>query len=165
MGRYFCRDKKDYCDILNCKSCEFAKGHGVIDGVYANDVLTTLFGESYNLAHLKQIIEADREGRCVLTKCKIGDTVFVVGKKKIVKARVQEIYLDDMPELIYLVDFECDNCCDGCPFNSWSQSWEGEWQCDGEYGDGSIKDSNFGKNVFRTREEAEVALKTMKEGE
>ena len=66
MERYFCRDKKDYCDILNCKSCEFAKGHGVIDGVYANDVLTTLFGESYNLAHLKQIIEADREGRIAI---------------------------------------------------------------------------------------------------
>ena len=63
MERYFCRDKKDYCDILNCKSCEFAKGHGVIDSVYANDVLTTLFGENYDLDRLKQLIEADREGR------------------------------------------------------------------------------------------------------
>lgn len=66
MERYFCRDKKDYCDILNCKSCEFAKGHGVIDGVYANDVLTTLFGENYDLDRLKQLIEADREGRCAI---------------------------------------------------------------------------------------------------
>lgn len=48
-GTVFCRDKKDYCDILNCKSCEFVKGHGVIDGVYTNDVLTTLFGENYDL--------------------------------------------------------------------------------------------------------------------
>lgn len=122
--------------------------------------------EKYSLSidRIKELVEADRDGRCVFTKCKIGDTVFVVGKKKIVKARVQEIYLDDIPELIYLVDFECDNCCDGCPFNSWSQSWEGEWQCDGGYGDGSIKDSNFGKTVFRTREAAEAALKAMKEG-
>lgn len=66
MERYFCRDKKDYCDILNCKSCEFAKGHGVIDGVYANDVLTTLFGENYDLDRLKQLIEADREGRIAI---------------------------------------------------------------------------------------------------
>lgn len=66
MERYFCRDKKDYCDILNCKSCEFAKGHGVIDGVYANDVLSALLGESYDLDHLKQLIEADREGRIAI---------------------------------------------------------------------------------------------------
>lgn len=66
MERYFCRDKKDYCDTLNCRSCEFAKGHGVIDGVYANDVLTTLFGESYDLDRLKELIEADREGRIAI---------------------------------------------------------------------------------------------------
>lgn len=70
MERYFCRDKKDYCDILNCKSCEFAKGHGVIDGVYANDVLTTLFGENYDLNRLKELVQADREGRCVVLPIK-----------------------------------------------------------------------------------------------
>lgn len=84
--------------------------------------------------------------------------MFVIGKKKIVKAKVQEIYLDDMPELIYLVDFECDNLCDGCPFNSRIQSWEGEWECGGEYGDGSVKQSDFGKTVFFTEEAAEAAL-------
>lgn len=78
MERYFCRDKKDYCDILNCKSCEFAKGHGVIDGVYANDVLSALLGESYDLDHLKQLIEADREGRCVVLPCKPGHEVWIV---------------------------------------------------------------------------------------
>ncbi len=65
----------------------------------------------------------------------------------------------------FAVDFECDNSCDGCPFNSWSQSWEGEWECDGEYGDGSVKQSDFGKTVFLTREEAEAALEKMREGE
>lgn len=117
-----------------------------------------ILGDNYDLDHMRELVETDRDGRCVFTKCKLGDVVFIVGKKKIVKARVQEIYIDDMPELIYLVDFECDNCCDGCPFNSWSQSWEGEWECSGEYGDGSIKQSDFGKTVFITREAAEAAL-------
>lgn len=117
-----------------------------------------ILGDTYDLDRLRELVEADKAGRCVFTKCKIGDTVFVIGKKKIVKAKVQEIYLDDMPELIYLVDFECDNLCDGCPFNSWIQSWEGEWECGGEYGDGSVKQSDFGKTVFFTEEAAEAAL-------
>lgn len=125
-------------------------------GVVGCDIITTCFG--YPLDKVQNLVEADKAGRCVFTKCKIGDTVFVVGKKKIVKARVQEIYLDDMPELIYLVYFECDNSCDGCPFNSWSQSWEGEWECGGEYGYGSVKQSDFGKTIFLTREAAESAL-------
>lgn len=135
------------------------------DTVYIEDICIQLaqiydiLGEDYDIDRLRELVEADRDGRCVITKCKLGDTVFAVGKKKIVKARVQEIYLDDMPELIYLVDFECDNCCDGCPFNSWSQSWEGEWECGGEYGDGSVKQSDFGKTVFLTREAAEAAMK------
>lgn len=127
--------------------------------------IENILGDDYDLDRLKELVEADREGRCMVAKLKIGEHVFVVGKKKIVKARIQEIYFDDMPELIYLVDFECDNSCDGCPFNSWSQSWEGEWECDGEYGDGSVKQSDFGKTVFLTREEAEAALEKMKEGD
>lgn len=130
------------------------------NGAAIEDIL----GDDYDLDRLKELVEADREGRCMVAKLKIGEHVFVVGKKKIVKARIQEIYFDDMSELIYLVDFECDNSCDGCPFNSWSQSWEGEWECDGEYGDGSVKQSDFGKTVFLTREEAEAALEKMKEG-
>lgn len=67
MERYFCRDKKDYCDKeLACRGCEFAKGSGVINGVYVEDVLSTLFGENYDLNRLKELVQADREGRCVV---------------------------------------------------------------------------------------------------
>lgn len=120
--------------------------------------IENILGDTYDLDRLRELVEADKAGRCVFTKCKIGDTVFVVGKKKIVKARVQEIYLYNMPELIYLVDFECDNSCDGCPFDFWNQSWEGEWECGGECGDGSVKQSDFGKTVFLTEEAAKSAL-------
>lgn len=67
MERYFCRDKKDYCDKdLACRDCEFAKGSGVINGVYVEDVLSTLFGDDYNLDRLKELVKADREGRCAV---------------------------------------------------------------------------------------------------
>lgn len=132
------------------------------DAVLRFAEIENILGDDYDLDRLKELVEADREGRRLVTKLKIGEYVFVVGKKKIVRARIQEIYLDDMSELIFLVDFKCDDSCDGCPFNSWSQSWEGEWRCDGEYGDGSVKQSEFGKTVFLTREEAEAALKKMR---
>lgn len=118
-----------------------------------------ILGDDYDLDRLWELEEADRDGRCVLTKCKLDDTVFVVGNKKVVEARVREIYLNDMTELIYLVDFECDNSCDGCPFNSHRQFLGEKWRCDGEYGAGSVKQSEFGKSVFLTREAAEDALK------
>lgn len=80
MERYFCRDKKDYCDKeLACRDCEFAKGSGVINGVYVEDVLSTLFGESYDLDRLNELIEADREGRCVVLPVKPGETVRFIG--------------------------------------------------------------------------------------
>lgn len=149
-----CRSRDDE----GCNGCPIANAFDRLAAI--EDIL----GDDYDLDRLKELVQADREGRCMVAKLKIGEHVFVVGKKKIVKARIQEIYFDDMSELIYLVDFECDNSCDGCPFNSWSQSWEGEWECDGEYGDGSVKQSDFGKTVFLTREEAEAALEKMKEG-
>lgn len=143
MERYFCRDKKDYCDILNCKSCEFAKGHGVIDGVYANDVLTTLFGESYNLAHLKQIIEADREGRFVVSPCKVGDRLYTI---RTIQDGSFTLEIHDAGEIRQI-----------------SVNTNGTFFLV-DYGH-SLSANNFGKTVFKTREAAESALKAVKERE
>ena len=143
MERYFCRDKKDYCDILNCKSCEFAKGHGVIDGVYANDVLSALLGESYDLDHLKQLIEADREGRIAVFPCKPSDvTVYQLRNKK------HALGMGVHPRHV------------GC-----AKVWG-----NGKYellhgGDVPCKDKDFGKTWFLKEDEAQAALKAMKESE
>lgn len=141
MERYFCRDKKDYCDILNCKSCEFAKGHGVIDGVYANDVLSALLGESYDLDHLKQLIEADREGRCVVSPCKVGDRLYTI----------RTIQDGSFTLEVY----------DSGKIRQISVNTDGTFFLV-DYGH-SLSANNFGKTVFKTREAAEAALKAMKE--
>lgn len=166
-----CNNSADEADNLGCgnKRCKYRDVDGACDIVGMCEdaaiaikqlaAIMDILGDDYDLDRLRELVEADRDGRCTITQCKFGDTVYVAGSKKIVEARIQEIYLDDVSELIYLVDFTCDNSCDGCPFNSWSQSWEGEWECGGEYGDGAIKQSDFGKTVFLTREFAEAALK------
>lgn len=108
---------------------------------------------------LREVLEADRDGRCVVLPCKVGSKVYVTGRKKIVEAEVQQIYLDDHEGIEMLVHFKCDTSCAGCPFNSLKQDWDGEWSCDGEYGDGCVFQREFGKTVFLTPEDAEDALK------
>ena len=133
MERYFCRDKKDYCDKeLACRGCEFAKGSGVINGVYVEDVLSTLFGDDYNLDRLKELVKADREGRCVVLPCKRGDTVWRIcgpkGRKFVAPREVQSVTMYEPGKFELFT-----NCFD--------------W---------------LGKTVFLTEEEAEAALKAMK---
>lgn len=113
---------------------------------------------------LLELAFADRDNRCVVLRCKEGDTIYVVGSKKIVKAQIQEMYLLEMTkDVAFMVFFDCDDDCQGCPFNSWYQSYDGEWSCDGEYGNGTVNQSDIGKTVFLTHEAAEAALKQKNE--
>ena len=108
---------------------------------------------------LLELACADKAGRLVLLPVRTKETVYVVGEKRIMECFIAEVYIDDARGLEYMVSFDCDNDCDGCPFNSWRQDYSGEYSCDGEYGDGCILGSEFGKTVFLTREEAVAALK------
>ena len=142
MERYFCRDKKDYCDKeLACRGCEFAKGSGVINGVYVEDVLSTLFGDDYNLDRLKELVKADREGRCVVSPCKVGDRLYTI---RTIQDGSFTLEVYDSGEIRQI-----------------SVNTDGTFFLV-DYGH-SLSANNFGKTVFKTREEAEVALKAMKE--
>ena len=111
---------------------------------------------------LRELAEADKDGRVVVLPCKGTDKLYVVGTKQIVECIVAEMYLMDDETIEYLVNFECVDNCDGCPFNSWErETVSDEYHCGGEYGDGSVSSKDFGKTVFLTREEAEKALQEM----
>lgn len=141
MERYFCRDKKDYCDKeLACRGCEFAKGSGVINGVYVEDVLSTLFGDDYNLDRLKELVKADREGRCVVLPCKVGDRLYTI---RTIQDGSFTLEVYDSGEIRQI-----------------SVNTDGTFFLV-DYGH-SLSANNFGKTVFRTREEAEAALKERK---
>ena len=111
---------------------------------------------------LRELAEADKDGRVVVLTCKVTDKLYVVGKKQIVGCYIAETYLNDDGTIEYLVNFECGEDCTGCPFDSWErESVSDEYHCGGEYGDGSVSSKDFGKTVFLTREEAEKALQEM----
>lgn len=100
-----------------------------------------ILGEDYDLDRLKELVEADRDGRCIVLPCKVGDKVYCIQSyfndakmrsEKKVKCRIVD-FVQSFPDL-----FEC-------------------------YGM-IYRFEDIGKTVFLTREEAEAAMKRM-EGE
>lgn len=103
-----------------------------------------ILGDDYDLDRLKELVEADIEGRCVVLPCKVGDTIYTIGAS-ICKWR------------------EIDHCDEYCDGQQYRDCWEGE---------STVLERKFGlydivsinKTVFLTREEAEAALEKMKGG-
>ena len=92
--------------------------------------------------HLRELAEADKDGRVVILPCKVGDTVWIVGTvRKLYSAKVRTFFCghpsavrgdDDGGHIHMIRTTECD-----------------------------IPMQEFGKTVFLTREEAEKALQEM----
>ena len=135
-----------------------------IKAPFTEDTMINLAAQALGVepSHLRELAEADKDGRVVVLPCKGTDKLYVVGTKQIVECIVAEMYLMDDETIEYLVNFECVDNCDGCPFNSGErETVSDEYHCGGEYGDGSVSSKDFGKTVFLTREEAEKALQEM----
>lgn len=65
---------------------------------YRLSQIEDILGDEYDLGRLRELARADREGRCVVLPCKLGDTVyFITGTyNSLVKpAKVEEIYIGD----------------------------------------------------------------------
>ena len=103
--------------------------------------------ENMTVGRLKELAEADKDGRVVVLPCKVGDTVYMI-------------------ERIFDIDNGiCDEICArkiiGYGGNNLNKLWL--------IGSGGICNayifvSEFGKTVFLTREEAEAALEAKRDG-
>lgn len=80
---------------------------------------------------LGELIEADRDGRCVVLPCKVGDTVFQVDEGEIYKMEVRSIEIDssDPNDMSIFTD------------------------------ELTLDPRDFRQDVFRTEREAKAALK------
>lgn len=114
--------------------------------------------EQAGVARLRELAEADKDGRVVVLPTKPGAHVFVTGKRKIVECIVDSIYIDQRGAEA-IMNFECDSDCGGCPFYSPLPDPEGEFRCAGELEEAEIVFERFWKIAFTTREEAEKAMK------
>lgn len=101
-----------------------------------------ILGDEYDLDRLRELVEADREGRCVVLPCMIGDNVYVLNH------HLGRVFENEVAG--FSVGYQSDNR------NSVSTVYVGK------YGSKTFrrwKFQQFGKTVFLTREEAEAALR------
>ena len=98
--------------------------------------------DGFPIDRLRELAEADKDGRVVVLPCKVGDTVWIVGTvRKLYSAKVRTFFCghpsavrgdDDGGHIHMIRTTECD-----------------------------IPMQEFGKTVFLSREEAEKALRGM----
>lgn len=95
-----------------------------------------ILGDTYDLAQLRVLVEADRAGRCVVLPCKIDDEVYVNIMGKTLPSTVVSVsQITETPTL---------------------KAMHGVQLCF------IFKSDDVGKTVFLTREAAEAALKQNK---
>ena len=100
----------------------------------------TIVGECGGIDRLRELAEADRDGRLVVLPCKVGDTLYeVTGRKTISVYKVRAIRVE-----LFGLFIEWD-IVEGFAWRSLA----------------GINAGEIGKTVFLTREEAEKALEAM----
>ena len=128
---------RQYLDTgLTPKRCaEFARADA--EGRY----IVMRDAEQEGVARLRELAEADKDGRLVVLPCKVGDTVYeVTSRKTISEYRIRAIRVELFALFI-------------------------EWKIEKGFVDKSISgvvSDEIGKTVFLTREEAEKALEVQK---
>ena len=104
--------------------------------------------EQEGVARLRELAEADKDGRLVVLPCKVGDTLWVTGRDNV--PRKMSLEAPDIRTVCTDEDNLCMSTCNRKPdgFCAYRLRNDG---------------ADIGKTVFLTYEEAEKALKT-KEG-
>lgn len=141
----------EFCDISMCREelggpfCE--EGYCSQRRVWERlKSIEDILGGDYNLDRLRELVQADREGRCVVLPCMIGDTVYVLNH------HLGRVFENEVTG--FSVGYPSDNR------NSVSTVYVGK--C-GSKTFRRWKFQQFWKTVFLTREDAEAALKEAEE--
>ena len=117
-----------------------------IKAPFTEDTMINLAAQALGVepSRLRELAEADKDGRVVVLPCKVGDTVYT--NNRVLGA-------DNA-----MHDEICTRRIKGYGGNALNKVW---LIVSGDYCDLSIFPSEFGKTVFFTREEAERAMEEM----
>ena len=120
------------------------------DAVYRLQEIENILGDDYDLERLKELVEADREGRCMVLPCKVGQDVwfYASAMKELCKAKIIKTEINFFT-----------------PRNPFWLTFEYYSGIIGEHEIFSRADLLLGKTLFLSKEEAEAALEKMKERE
>lgn len=100
--------------------------------------IEAIIGDDYDLDRLRELVEADRDGRCVLLPCKVGDRIYKLFCGDVIELEVERI-----------VRWSSGFWKLNANTNKTLTDWKGF----------EIDFADFGKTVFLTSEAAEAALK------
>lgn len=105
------------------------------------------YTEQEGVARLRELAEADKDGRLVVLPCEVGGTLWVTGRDNV--PREMELEDPDIRAVCTDEDNLCMSTCNRKPdgFCAYRLRNDG---------------ADIGKTVFLTREEAEKALEAMK---
>ena len=122
-----------FCDIATCKATHEDCPHGICSQRQTWErlkLLEDVLGDNYDLDRLRELVQADREGRCVVLPATPDQIIYRWRKG------------DDCPSVSRL---------DGVQINADGEITYPIWN-------GYLIPEDFGKTVFLTREQAEAAL-------
>lgn len=121
-----------------CEVGGFGECRGMDDIIDRLSDIEDILGDDYDLDRLREMVEADRDGRCVVLPCKLYDKVFFIEN-----GCVKETEVDS--------------------FHNWTSGrWKLSTHTDRMFDHWKGYEIDFdgiGKTVFLTREAAEAALK------
>ena len=130
-----------FCDVIEC---ELTPGGSFCERGTCTErrlwerlsSIEDILGDDYDLDRLRELVEADREGRCVVLPCKVGDVVYVPDRNnmKVLKKEVRQVSFNHHGKWVVFV---------GCIV---------------------VDIGEIGKTVFLTRKEVEAVLEEMKNG-
>ena len=143
-----------------------------------------ILGDEYDLDRLRELAQANREGRCVVLPCKIGDTVYHIAKCRDFSKVLDGTLYDSNGGYGTATGYYCPcELADNCPFDDDSFDCDANKNKPNIFEDtvesvniddyeqylrldysGAVSLEDFGKTVFLTREEAEAALRREQDG-
>ena len=133
---------------------------------------------------LRELAQADKEGRCVVLPCKIGDTVYHIAKCRDFSKVLDGTLYDSNGGYGTATGYYCPcELADNCPFDDDSFDCDANKNKPNIFEDtvesvniddyeqylrldysGAVSLEDFGKSVFLTRAEAETALRREQDG-
>ena len=118
----------------------------VYNAVYRLQEIENILGDNYDLERLKELVEADKEGRCVVLPCKVGQDVwfYASAMKELCKAKIIKTEINFFT-----------------PRDPFWLTFEYYSSIIGEHEIFSRADLLLGKTLFLSKEEAEAALKNI----
>ena len=141
------------CSFKPCKYC--LDGNCIKKSEYERceyrmlSELRNSIGDDYDPDRLSELIEADRDGRCVVFPCKVGDTLYRIGYTT---CKNGETHPDG---------YGCCGCCDECDMKKCVKEFiipDSQWIL-------SNYTNIVGGDWYSTREAVEVALERMEREE